>query len=343
MTAGAATPTGDLEVLDPGLLLAVQDGGRPGLAAEGVTRGGAADTWSLAVANALLGNAPDAAALEATLLGPTVRALASVTVAIAGAMAAPRVGDRRAGPARDIRDAAAGQELALEPASRGARGYLALPGGIDVPVVLGSRSTALGAGFGGLGGRALRAGDRVSALGATGPGAAALAALPARWPGDACPPPVTAAAPLRVLAGPHAPTLGQDVLARLVDGGWTVAPASDRVGLRLDGVALPVTGAGDLASHGVVAGTLQVPPDGLPIVLLVDHQPTGGYPVVAVVVTADLPRLGQLAPGGLVTFELSTPDAARDALAAADAAFAAALAHLREAAGWDAMWHGAGA
>ena len=283
--------------------------------------------------------------LEATLLGPTLRALVPVTVAVAGAMAgrvAP-TGERVA-PGTSV-TLAAGQELVLEPTGDGARGYLAVPGGIDVPVVLGSRSTALGAGFGGFEGRALRAGDLIAAAGAPDRGGETTTfVLPrAHWPRDAFPAPVGATAPLRVLPGPHADALGPDALASLVGQAWTIASASDRVGLRLDGAALSASATGELASHGVITGTVQVPPDGRPIVLLVDHQPTGGYPVVAVVITADLARLGQLAPGAPVAFALTTPVDAREALARADAAFASSLAILREAAGWDELWHGAGA
>ncbi len=326
-----------LEVLDPGLLLAVQARGRPGLATEGVTPGGAADGWSMAVANALLGNDLGAAVLEATLLGPTVRALAPVTVAIAGTMPGRVVGTGQPVPPGSSVTLAAGEDLALEAAVDGARGYLAIPGGIDVPVVLGSRSTALGAAFGGLEGRALRAGDRLGAR-----PAATLVVPGAHWPGPPSPPRVTTTSPLRVLAGPHAAELGPDALRALVDGAWTVSPAGDRVGLRLAGRPLPGLATGELASHGVVTGAVQVPPDGMPIVLLVDHQPTGGYPVVAVVITADLPRLGQLAPGAPVAFRLVTTVDARAALARTDAAFADAHAHLREAAGWDELWRGAG-
>jgi biotin-dependent carboxylase-like uncharacterized protein len=332
-----------LEVVDPGLLLSIQDGGRPGLAAEGVTRGGAADAWSLAVANSLLGNPPDAAALEATLLGPTVRALVAVTVAVAGSMTGrlSSTGERvAAGMSATL---AAGDVLTMESAGTGARGYLALPGGIDVPIVLGSRATALGAGFGGLDGRAIRAGDRVAARGAPGVVEARTLVVPrAHWPGEAAPDRVSRNAPLRLLPGPHADALGPEALAALVAGAWTVASASDRVGLRLDGTPLPIAPNAELPSHGVLAGTVQVPPDGRPIVLLADHQPTGGYPVIAVVVTADLPRLGQLAPGAAVAFRLVTPAVARESLLRADAAFARALAVLREAAGWDDLWHGAG-
>jgi biotin-dependent carboxylase-like uncharacterized protein len=324
-----------IEIVDPGLLLSIQDGGRPGLAAEGVTRGGAADRHSLAVANALVGNPPDAAALEATLLGPVVRALVPVTLGIAGTMAGAVTGTgERAAPGATV-SLRAGDSLAMEPAT-GARGYLAVPGGIGVPPVLGSRSTALGAGFGGLEGRALRAGDRLAA-------AADPTIAHAHWPGTPAPDPVSPGSPLRVLPGPHAADLGPRAFDSLLATAWTVSPTSDRVGLRLEGDPIAAMAAAELTSHGVIAGTIQLPPDRRPIVLLVDHQPTGGYPVIAVVITADLDRLGQLAPGAAAWFEPTTQDQARAALEERDTAFQAALAQLRDAARWDDLWRGAGA
>ena len=324
-----------LEIVDPGLLLSVQDGGRPGLAGEGVTRGGAADRHSLGVANALVGNAPDAAAFEATLLGPTLRALAPVTVGLAGTMDATVTETGEHVTTGSTVALHPGDTLALGSAT-GARGYLSVPGGVDVPVVLGSRSTALGAGFGGHDGRSLRAGDRAVP--------ADDRSVPlARWPGAPGPGAVSPDQPLRVLPGPHAADLGAEALDAMLASPWTINPASDRVGLRLDGAPLPGTQLAELASHGVVAGTIQVPPDRRPIVLLIDHQPTGGYPVVAVVITADLDRLGQLAPGATAWFERTTHDEARAVLRARDDAFAHALAQLRDAARWDDLWRGAGA
>jgi allophanate hydrolase subunit 2 len=148
---------------------------------------------------------------------------------------------------------------------------------------------------------------------------------------------------LRVLPGPHAADLGPRAFDSLLATAWTVSPTSDRVGLRLEGDPIAAMAAAELASHGVIAGTIQLPPDRRPIVLLVDHQPTGGYPVIAVVITADLDRLGQLAPGAAVWFEPTTQDQARAALEGRDTAFQAALAQLRDAARWDDLWRGAGA
>jgi biotin-dependent carboxylase-like uncharacterized protein len=325
-------PVAVFDVLDPGLLTTIQDGGRPGLEGEGVTPGGAADTWSLAVANALVGNEATVAALEVTLLGPTLRAAVTVTVGVAGSLDATvsETGQLvRPGTAVVLR---AGQSIAFVPTGSGARGYLAIHGGFAVPVLLGSRSTALGAGFGGVDGRALRAGDRLVAGSPR-----ELSPAPQRWSGPAAPVPGA----IRVRPGPHAADL-VDALDALVDRTWTVDAASDRVGLRLAGDPLPGAPIGEIASHGVLSGAIQVPPDRRPIVLLADHQPTGGYPVIAVAIRADLPRLAQLAPGTTCRFEHVTAAVARTALVDAGAAYARSRAELSEATAWDDLWHGAG-
>ena len=326
-----------LEIVDPGLLLSIQDGGRPGMRRRGRHAGRRRGP-------------PLARRRQRARRQPAGRGGARGDPARAdraGARARSRSGSpgrwpgtvtetgERVVPGSTV-TLRAGDTLALEPAI-GARGYLAVPGGIDVPVVLGSRSTALGAGFGGLDGRALRAGDRLARGGGPGGPARALAgrAGPGRGLGDE---PPSASSPART-----PPTSAPIALDAFLATPWTVSPTSDRVGLRLDGDPIPGAPAAELASHGVVAGTIQLPPDRRPIVLLVDHQPTGGYPVLAVVITADLDRLGQLAPGATAWFERTTRDEARAALLAQDDAFAEALAQLRDAARWDDLWRGAGA
>jgi antagonist of KipI len=333
----ARLPTPCLFVEDPGFLASVQDAGRPGLGGLGIAAGGAADPESLEVANALLGNPAGAAVLELTLAGARLRALRTVTLALSGADLGARVaGSNEAAPAGETVTLRGGDVLVLHgpPAATlaGCRAYIAIPGGVAVPEALGSRSTALGAGFGGLDGRALRAGDVIEAAGAT-----ALQRDPARWAGPAVAP---LGQPIRVLPGPRAGEAFEALVAR----GWTVSPASDRIGLRLAGVPLPAApGAGSIASHGVLPGAVQLPPDGLPIVLLVDAQPTGGYPVVAVVAAVDRPRLGQLAPGMPVRLEPVDEAAARRLAAARRQSVAEALAQLRDARAWDELWRTAGA
>ncbi len=326
-----------LEVLEAGLLDTIQDRGRPHHRHLGVPEGGAADSWSHAVANLLAGNDPAAAALEMTIVGPRMRALADITVALAGADLGARVepGNRPLAPGRSVRLRAGDELVAAGRAAggRGARAYLAVAGGIDVPVVLGSRSTCRAGSFGGVDGRPLRPGDVIHG---GEPGGEPVDA----WPAEPIAPHIAdrdGTVVLRLIA--HA---GAGAARRVVGRRWTVTPASDRMGLRLDGDATP-SEQPEVTSHGVVRGTVQVPPDGRPIVLLADHQPTGGYPVAGVVIAADLPALGQLAPGDGVRFVLVDLVEARAALEAQRAAWAATLDLLRADAAWHDLWRSAGA
>jgi biotin-dependent carboxylase-like uncharacterized protein len=308
---------------------------------------GPADPWSHAVANLLAGNEPDAAALELTVVGPTVTARDDGLIGLAGADLGARVrGGRRLATGRSHR-IRAGETIELpghddSSAGAGARCYLSVAGGIDVPPVLGSRSNCLAGGFGGLEGRALRAGDVVCSLPASGPGPvrAELA-----WPDDDAPgdapdplggPAASRPRRLRVLPGPSA---GLDALVREP---WRVSPAGDRVGVRLEGRSLPDGIGGETLTHGVPWGAVQVPLDGRPILLSADHQTTGGYRVPAVVISADLPILGQLLPGDEIVLEATDLPDAIAALRDRRARLARGAALLREAAGWDDLAGSAG-
>jgi antagonist of KipI len=293
-----------LEVLEPGLLSTIQDAGRPGFAHLGVPVSGACDPLGLAVANLLLGNPPDAPALEMTLAGPTLRAEEDCVVACAGAdLEAKHDGvPVPSGASRLLR---AGAILRFGPARRGSRAYLALAGGIAVPSVLGSASTYLPARLGGIEGRPLRPGDRLVA-GRRGD----LSAAGRSWPSGAAGSQVTTSR-LRLLPGPHPEAFAEDAFEELLASEWTVHVRSDRTGLRLTRTLQGPGGslaqqpgaltsgrlAGEMVSQPMTWGAVQVPPGGEPIVLQADHQTIGGYPVLAVVIRADRPVLGQLAPG----------------------------------------------
>jgi len=266
-----------LEVLDPGPLTTVQDLGRPGWAHLGVPPSGAADPSMLAEANALAGNADDAAALEATLVGATLRALVPGTVAVVGTR------DHDGSYALDAGDV-------LETgATVGARAYIAVRGGIDVEPTLGSRSTDL---LTGLGPPPLARGDRLAAGNA--PANPTSHHRAARGEG-----------PFRLLPGPRDDWFTAAALEQLLSTTWHVTTSANRIGIRLDGPPLERARNDELLSEGLVTGALQVPPNGLPILLLNDHPTTGGYPVIAVVSTRDLPRAGQLKPGDELRFALA--------------------------------------
>lgn len=333
-----------LAIVEPGLLTTIQDAGRPDWTHLGVPIGGACDRWSLAVANLLAGNEPEVAAIEMTLVGPTLAVRSPLTVGLAGADLGGTVREtgRRLTPGRSYR-LEAGTTIAFggDAGSRaGARAYLAVPGGIDAPLVLGSASTALGAGFGGIDGRALQAGDVLRAADAKGEVIDRGERVEAVWPHAGTDPLDDAGslsdAPVRLLPGPAGG------LEALVAAEWRVGPASDRIGLRLDGPPVGTRSASEFLSHGVVRGAIQVPADGAPIVLLADHQTTGGYPIAAVAISADHPRLGQLRPGTSVRFAATTIDEARRALADQRQALTRGAATLRTGGGWDDLWRSAG-
>jgi antagonist of KipI len=292
-----------LEVLDPGPLTSVQTpSGRPRWQHLGVPVGGAADAWSASLANRLVGAAADAPLFEATLAGPTLRLETATVVAVTGGEWDATL-DGIALPRNQARAARAGSVLQVR-SGPGARAYVAVAG-LRVAPVLGSAATDLRTGFGGHEGRALRAGDRLEVD--------AAAAPPMRWIGGARP-----AGPIRVLPGPHATWFAPDALST---GAWRVSDAADRAGVRLEGEDVERRDATpEVASIGVPIGAIQVPPDGRPIVMLADGPVTGGYPVVARVIRADVGRVAQLRPGEDVCFAAVTVADAVAALRTAQAA-----------------------
>ncbi len=294
-----------IEVLRAGLCDLVMDQGRAGWGALGVPAGGAADPAALAAANRLVGNDAAAAGLEITLYGPSLRFTLGGEVALTGTGFAATRSSGAAAAWNETLVLAAGETLSLEQAESGCRCWLALRGGLAVPQVMGSRSTFLPAGFGGYLGRALRAGDRL----ASGIRLDGVRLLRAR------PPSGERGALLHVVAGPQASQFDDAGLAAFFSGNYRVGAASDRRGLRLSGPVVTHVRA-ELPSQGVLPGAVQVPPDGQPIILGWDGPVTGGYPVIAGVISADMPKLAQMRPGDAVRFVTIELEAAR-ALAAA--------------------------
>ena len=280
-----------LVVVRAGPLTTVQDLGRGGWAHLGVPTSGAADRASLRLANRLVGNRERAAALEVTVGGLEVRAVAALTVAVTGASCPITVAGVPS-PSRTVLPLPAGATLRLGAAVAGVRAYLAVRGGVDVPPVLGSRSTDT---LSGLGPAALMDGD-VLAAGSEVAGWPVLTIAPGAEPAGGT-------VRLAAIFGPRDGSLaasGRDLLQHTT---WRVSHRSDRVGLRLVGPPLPVLATTGMASEGVVRGAIQVPPGGEPVLFLADHPVTGGYPVVAVVAEADVDRAAQLRPGQGLRFE----------------------------------------
>jgi len=298
-----------IRVLEPGLLTTVQDLGRFGRQDLGVSPAGAVDPAALILGNRLVGNPIGAAALEVTLVGPTLRFEADGRIAVTGAdLGAALDGqDLPVGVAVDVR---AGQTLRFHGGSRGCRTYLCAAGGIDVAPVLGSRSTDLMGRIGGPDGRgrALRAGDRLAVGapgGAGGAAGAAAAGRRVRWRF------VPDRFELRVVVGPQRDHFTDEALAMFFGSAYTVTAASDRTGVRLAGPAVP-RAAGEILSEGQALGAIQIPPDGQPIVLLAGRATAGGYPKLGVVITPDVALLGQARPGDVIRF---TPIEAAGAVA----------------------------
>lgn len=296
---GGRTPGPGMTVVKPGVLTTFQDLGRPASQEHGVPEGGAMDRLSCRLANLLVGNPEATAVLECTLRGPVLRFAADVIVAVTGA----RVRGVPWGRPFAVK---AGQALNLEALEEGLRAYVALRGGFELPAVLGSRATLLKSGLPGWAGRAIAAGDVVP-LGAQSTVRAPVAGT---WfvssasfllPGHM----------VRITCGPHADRFGADAWRNLCETVYRLTPQSDRMGLRLAGPALETSVEKELVSQGVAAGTIQVPPDGQPIVLMADRQTIGGYPQIGTVVSVDLPKLAQLRPGEEVRFERVTVAEAR--------------------------------
>lgn len=289
-----------ITVVKPGLQTTIQSGPRTGLRHMGVPANGAADPLSLALANQLLGNAWDAPAIESTLLGPTLRFEAECAFAITGAVAAISL-NGRAIKLHETRFADVGDELTIGAAEVGARNYIAVAGGFVVDKVLGSSSTNLQAGFGGLEGRALEAGDGLRPVGT----AVTESATPEEFRL-----PVSSSWALRTCAASETELLDERSAGHLFNTNWTIDRRADRMGLRLEGPRLTVASDGRMPSAGVIPGIIQCPEDGAPYVLSVDAGTVGGYPRIAQVACADRHILGQLRPGDHVRLLKREPDEA---------------------------------
>ncbi|MEX1177890.1 MAG: biotin-dependent carboxyltransferase family protein [Nitriliruptor sp.] len=291
--------TRTLEVLATGPLTTVQDLGRPGHAGSGVTRSGAADRAAARLANRLVGNPEGAACLEVTLGGLRVRADGDTEVAVTGARGPTRIGDRTV-PDHAPFHLRPGEVLELGTPDAGLRTYLAVRGGIAVPPVLGSRATDQ---LGRLGPDVVAAGDRLP-----------VGAPPTAWPPvDHAPVPAPTIGPveLRVRLGPRVDRFTDDAAEDLLRTTWRARADSNRVGLRLDGAHLARVDDGELPSEGLVRGAIQVPPGGPPTLFLADHPVTGGYPVIAVVLDADVDRAAQVRPGQHVRLRAAAASAGR--------------------------------
>ncbi|HBK56420.1 MAG TPA: hypothetical protein DDZ76_09090 [Xanthomonadales bacterium] len=290
-TAGPQPGGLHIRVLRPGLATTVQDGGRTGWRSFGVGAAGALDRYSLAIGNHLVGNAIDAAAVEISLSGPSLHFDRPARIALTGAEIDAQANGRAIPGWRPI-DLPAATTLDLGHCRKGARAYLCLAGSLPLPRVLGSSSTDLRGGFGGMRGRPLASGDILPAW--AGPNLACTEpSFPTWWIDPSPDIDFHRSTVARLLPGRDSLTTPE----ALYNTGWRIAATSDRQALRLDGPALAVHAPGERISEPVAPGTVQLPPDGRPIILLADAQTIGGYPRIGHIIAADLPRLAQLRPG----------------------------------------------
>jgi antagonist of KipI len=282
-------------VREPGLFTTVQDLGRQGFGPMGVSPSGAADAVSLRVGNRLVGNAEGAAGLEMTLLGGTFAFPDGAVLALAGSDFGATL-DTKSVQLWTAFEAKPGQTLKLGPTQTGARCYLCVRGGIEVKAFLGSASTHILSGLGGFEGRALRKGD-VLTIGAAS-GSARERRLSARALNEMQPRKV-----LRVTPGPQDDWFSEASRRVFYESAYRVAEETNRMGIRLQGASVAKATEGELTSEGVSLGAVQVPEGGLPIILFVEQQTTGGYPKIANVISADFHSLGQLRPRDEIRFE----------------------------------------
>ena len=303
-------------VLDPGPQTTVQDLGRSGQLRYGVPPSGPVDRRAFVLANRLVGNPDGAAALETTLIGPRFEVDAPCAVAVTGADTPVTINGREA-PAWTTLTLKPGDVVKLGPARSGVRSYVAFSGGLDVPPVMGSRSTYLRGRLGGLEGRALRREDRLRLFAAHPPRPWRVAprAVPA-YGGEPT---------IRIVLGPQADRFTRAGIGALLGGAYAMLPQSDRMGARLSGERVTHARGHDIISDGIALGSIQIPGDGLPIVLLVDRQTTGGYTKVATVCSFDIGRVGQVRPGQSLRFRAVTVDEAHRLLYLADAALETGL------------------
>lgn len=302
-----------LMMLKSGLLTTVQDTGRYGYQKDGIVVGGAMDTVALRIGNLLAGNPEKAAALEITLSGPRIQFTEDHLIALTGADLSATINGV---PFKMWRPAFVkkGSILAFGTPEAGCRSYLTVSGGIEVPKILGSYATYVRAGFGGFKGRALKDGDVIPVTTCVSKysdfrqhladSMHLLEQVQVSW--SIAPhlyPHYIPAPAIKALKGPEYDLFTEESRTYLWENEFIISPQSDRMGYRLQGSSLNLKEPADMLSGAVTFGTIQVPPEGNPIVLMADHQTTGGYPRIAQVITADLPLLAQLVPGSRLRFE----------------------------------------
>ncbi|MDY3919648.1 MAG: biotin-dependent carboxyltransferase family protein [Candidatus Limivivens sp.] len=291
-----------MKVIFPGALSSIQDRGRIGYQKYGITSSGAMDSWSMAAANALVGNDPGEAVLEMTVVGPILTFTRKAVAAIAGAPMTPTLNQKPV-PMHTAFEVNPGDLLSLGGVTAGCRTYLTVRGGFAIEPVMGSRSTNLKCALGGFQGRALKAGDEIPFR-----EAGALSGKFPTLPGIACDSDIS----LRVVPGPQEEFFTENGRRTFYSAAYRVSDSADRMGYKLAGAPVENTGTVDIISDGIVFGSVQIPPNGMPIVMMADHQTTGGYAKIGTVISCDLPKIAQTKPGDTIHFVPVTVEEAQN-------------------------------
>jgi antagonist of KipI len=285
-------------VLKPGLFTVVQDSGRFGYLNYGVPISGAMDTFSLVASNLLVANDERSACLETTVTGPELQALGRTQIAITGGICSPKINGHRV-PMWQTLAAEEGDVVSFGRMESGCRAYVAMRGGIDSPVLLGSRSTYVRGGFGGTDGRQLKAGDLIKGL------PSSLLSVDYQIPEELIPL-FTDHLTIHVVLGPQADMFTKSGIEAFLSSQYRVTLEADRMGYRLEGPTIEHKGKAEIVSDALLPGAIQVPKNGEPIVMMRDAQTTGGYPKIAVAITPDLDLLGQAKPDDEMQFSKTT-------------------------------------
>lgn len=293
-------------VLKPGLFTTVQDLGRYGYLEYGVPMSGAMDSFSMIAANLLVGNNPNDACLEITLIGPELKVLASTQIAITGGEISPKINDRDVKMWETV-DANEGDVLSFGKMRSGCRAYLSVRGGINTPLVLGSRSTYVRGNFGGIEGRSIKSGDIIEGFEA--PLLKHTLSMP-----EGLIPKYTGHYVAHVIMGPQTDMFTEEGVNTFLSSQFKVTPEADRMGYRLGGPIIEHKAKAEIISDAILPGAVQVPKDGKPILIMRDAQTTGGYSKIAVVTTPDLSVLGQAKPGDVIEFSKVTVRQAQEKL-----------------------------
>jgi len=293
-------------VLKPGLFTTVQDLGRYGYLKYGIPISGSMDTFSLVAANVLVANNSNDACLEITLFGPELQALTRTQIAITGGNISPKINGQNV-PTWQTLEVQEGDVITFGKVENGCRAYLSIRGGINTPLVLGSRATYVRGGFGGINGRQLKTGDIIEGFD-TSP-----LKVEYSMPEDLVPQ-FTGQFKVHVILGPQADMLTEGGINTFFSSPYKVTLEADRMGYRLEGAIIEHKAKADIISDALLPGAIQVPKNGKPIIIMRDAQTTGGYPKIAVTIIPDVSLLGQAKPNDIIEFSKITMSQAREKL-----------------------------